>query len=517
MYQWQTLKSWVRNLVGTSLVSTLSLFISAEVGSALSLKPIGTYTTGIFDESAAEIIAYDPGTRRLFVTNGAKNQLDILDITDPTQPRLRAAIDLNPYGGGVNSVAVSNGKVAIAIEAKVKQDPGTILFLDSNGRRLNSVKVGALPDMVTFTPDGEKLLVANEGEPNSYDRADSVDPEGSVSIIDLRTGRVTTAEFDGVPMEGHVRIFGPNASVAQDLEPEYITVSADSRTAWVTLQENNAIAILDITTGRFQKVVGLGYKNHSLPRNGLDASDKDNTINIANWPVFGMYQPDSIASYDVNGKTYLVTANEGDSREYDGFVEEERVKDLDPTAFPAAQGLQDDVALGRLIVTNTIGDRNADPRAIYSFGARSFSIWDSNGKLVFDSQDALEQLTAQYFPDFFNSNHSENKLESRSDNKGPEPEALTLGRIGDRTLAFVGLERIGGIVVYDISNPQTPRFLEYANNRDFAGDPEAGNAGDLGPEGLVFIPGTDSPIGQPLLVATNEVSGTTTVYAIAVD
>ena len=517
MYQWQTLKSRVANLVSTGLVSTLSLLISVEIGSALSLKPIGTYETGIFDGSAAEIIAYDPETRRLFVTNGAKNQLDILDITNPTQPRLHAAIDLNPYGGGVNSVAVSNGRVAVAIEAKVKQDPGTILFLDSNGRRLDSVEVGALPDMVTFTPDGTKLLVANEGEPNSYNRADSVDPEGSVSIIDLRTGRVRTAEFDGVPVEGNVRIFGPNASVAQDLEPESITVSADSRMAWVTLQENNAIAILDLTTGRFQKVVGLGYKNHSLPRNGLDASDKDNTINIANWPVFGMYQPDSIARYDVDGKTYLVTANEGDSREYEGFGEEERVRDLDPTAFPVVQGLQDDTALGRLIVTNTIGDRNANPRAIYSFGARSFSIWDSNGKLVFDSQDALEQLTAQYFPDFFNSNHREHQFDSRSDDKGPEPEALTLGRVGDRTLAFVGLERIGGVVVYDISNPQTPRFLDYANNRDFTGDAKVGKAGDLGPEGLLFISGTDSPTGQPLLVVTNETSGTTTVYAIAVD
>ena len=39
-------------------------------------------------------------------------------------------------------------------------------------------------------------------------------------------------------------------------------------------------------------------------------------------------------------------------------------------------------------------------------------------------------------------------------------------------------------------------------------------AGDLGPEGLVFIPAAQSPNGRPLLVVGNEVSGTTAVLQL---
>jgi hypothetical protein len=198
-----------------------------------------------------------------------------------------------------------------------------------------AVEVGALPDMLVFTPDGKRVLVANEGEPNdAYD----VDPEGSVSIIDLPNditkltqANVRTATFDkfnDAELDPSIRIFGPGATVAQDLEPEYITVSKDSKTAWVALQENNAIAVLDIDSGEFTALRGLGFKDHRLPGNELDVSDRDKQINITNWPVFGIYQPDAIASYDYQGRTYIVTANEGDARDYDGFSEEFRVKDL---------------------------------------------------------------------------------------------------------------------------------------------------------------------------------------------
>lgn len=118
------------------------------------------------------------------------------------------------------------------------------------------VEVGYLPDMLIFTPDGRRILVANEGE-----RVGIADPEGSVSIIDVGRGiekaNVKTVSFRSyndrraeLLAEG-VRIFPDAATVAQDFEPEYISVSADGKTAWVTLQENNSIAILQIPCQHF--------------------------------------------------------------------------------------------------------------------------------------------------------------------------------------------------------------------------------------------------------------------------
>ena len=305
----------------------------------ITLTPIGTYESGIFDEGAAEIVAYDPRTVQVFVVNANDGTVDVLDIRNPTQPTLVASIDVTAAAdslGAANSVAVANGVLAVAVERNPKQQNGIVAFYSTHTLELlGTVDVGALPDMVTFTPDGKRLLVANEGEP---DDDYVVDPEGSISVIDLRRGihraRVRTADFldyndhkDALIAAG-VRIFGPNATVAQDLEPEYIALSADGRTAYVALQEANALAIVNVRRAKVVDIVALGTKDHSLPGNELDASNRDDGINIRNWPVVGMYQPDAIASYSVWGKTFIVSANEGDSRDYDGFSEEERVGDL---------------------------------------------------------------------------------------------------------------------------------------------------------------------------------------------
>jgi len=417
------------------------------------------------------------------------------------------------------------------------------VFLDTDGKVLAAVEVGALPDMVTFTPDGKRVLVANEGEPSDDYQSD---PEGSVNIIDLpnaipnlRQEHVRTADFrkfNDAVLDPSIRIFGPNASVAQDLEPEYITVARDSKTAWVSLQENNAIAVLDIEAGEFTAIHGLGFKDHLLPGNELDVSDRDDLINITNWPVFGMFQPDAIDSYEYRGNTYIVTANEGDARAYPGFNEEARFRALagsipvcaDAERFKDfyadnAMGisnltqLRDNANMGRLTVTSATGLRadGSCHEGIYAFGARSFSIWNTKLEQVYDSGANFEDITAEIFPDYFNSNHRENTFESRSDDKGPEPEGLTLAKLWGRTYAFVGLERIGGVMIYDISNPYAPSFVDYVNNRNFAAGPGIPEAGDLGAEGLIVIDASKSPIpGVPLLVLANEVSGTTTVFRI---
>jgi 2',3'-cyclic-nucleotide 2'-phosphodiesterase/3'-nucleotidase/5'-nucleotidase len=521
-----------------------------EVPAALTV--LGTYATGVFDEGAAEINAYDPATQRLFVVNADAVTVDVLDISDPTNPTRIFQIDASEMGAGANSVAVSNGILAVAIENPEVTDNGFVAFYDTDGNFLTSVEVGALPDMVTFTPDGTKVLVANEGEPNSdY----SVDPEGSVSIIDISNGVsqavVNTAEFS--PFNGDkaalqaagVKLFGPEGTtVAQDVEPEYIALNGDGSKAWVTLQENNAVAQVDVATAQIEVILPLGAKDFSIDAR-LDASNEDGAINLQNWPVFGLYQPDAIASYTVGNMTYYVTANEGDARirpdgdiEDEGgnviteegaiFNEEDRIEDitLDPDVFPNAEELQLEENLGRLKITNALGDIDGDEEfeELYSFGARSFSIWNSAGTLVFDSGDDFETITASLLPDNFNSTNDENgSFDNRSDDKGPEPEGVVVGEVNGGTYAFIGLERIGGIMVYDITNPAEASFVDYINNRNFDVDAVLDDGstnpavGDLGPEGLTFIAAADSPTGEALLAVSNEISGTTTLYQINLD
>lgn len=473
----------------------------------IQFKQIGRYDTGIFDEGAAEISAYDAIRQRLFVVNGSTATIDVLDLSDPQNPTKLFEVDITPFGGGVNSVAVKNGVLAAAIEADPATEPGTVVFFDADGNVLNSVAVGSLPDMLTFTPDGSKVLVAIEAEPG-----DTTDPDGSVSIIDLSGGvenaSVIMADFTAFNGKENelrsrgIRIF-PDKTAAEDFEPEYIAVSSDSQTAFVTLQENNAIAVVDLAAGDIADIKPLGFKDWNENAQ-LDASDKDGGINFKNYPVLGLYQPDAIAAFAANGETYYITANEGDTRD-----EAVRVADLvlDPTAFPNAAELQLEENLGRLNVSSIDGDVDGDGDydKLYTYGGRSFSIWDSSGNQVFDSGDAIEKLTAQLTPELFNANEGDpEKFDERSDDKGAEPEGVTIGVVGDKTLAFIGLERAGGgVLVYDVSNPVQPEFIQYVRTD-----------GDIAPEGLTFIPAADSPDGKPVLVVTNEVSGTTTLYEV---
>lgn len=490
-----------------------------EITDEFTVERLGSYTG-----SGSEIAAHDPVSQTLYVVTGGEF-MEILDINDPFNPVLLDTIAISPtYGSGANSVDVYDGVVAVAVQNFDKTQPGLVVFFDRSGTYLNQVTAGPLPDMLTFSHDGSMVLVANEGEPNDdY----TIDPEGSISIVDLSGGVLSATaveigftHFTTATLDPAVRIFGPGATVAQDLEPEYITLSADDSTAWVTLQENNAVAIVDTQAMTVTAVVPLGFKDHSLPGNELDPSNQDGGIHIANWPVLGMYQPDAITSFELGGTTYLVTANEGDARDYAGFSEEARIATLtlDPTAFPNAATLQLNENLGRLNSTLANGDTDGDGDfdELYAYGARSFSIWNGGtGELVYDSGNDLEELTALFVPDYFNANSGDAaQFDQRSDDKGPEPEGATLGVINGRTYAFIGLERTGGIVIYDVTDPLAPFFAYYIE----PADADANNIyDDISPEGLLFIDAADSPTGYPLLVVTYELSGSTVVYQLAFD
>jgi len=497
-----------------SLAAAALIGASASTA-ALQIDYVGSFGPGV--EGGAEIAAFDPTTVRLFVTNSDSNSLDRYDLSDPVAPVTLGSLDLSPFGAAPNSVAVADGLVAVAVEAAPAQDPGVIVFFDADGVLLGQVTVGALPDMVTFTPDGSRLLVANEGEPNDdY----TIDPEGSVSIIDLSgsvaAATVQTAGFAdfnaGGPLAGDlpadVRIFGPGATVAQDLEPEYISTDELGTTAWVTLQENNAVAVVDIASATVIGIVALGFKDHTLPTNPLDASDEDGpmaapAINITNWPVLGMYQPDAISTMTIGGVPYLFTANEGDARDYDGYSEEDRIGDvtLDPTAFPDAAILQSNANLGRLNMTLANGDADADNDydQLYVYGGRSFSVWNGlTGALVWDSGSEFEDVTAALGLPFFNDD------DGRSDNKGPEPEGIATGLVDNQRFAFIGLERVDSFFVYDVTDPTAPQLQELVPSP----------AGEEAPEGVLFIEAADTPTGLPWLAITHEDSGTVALYQL---
>ncbi|SFD13201.1 choice-of-anchor I family protein [Algibacter pectinivorans] len=454
-------------------------------------------------EGASEISAFDAITKKLFTVNVESNQISVNNISNLDAPVLDTPIDLSVYGAP-NSVAIYDGKLAVAVEADPKQNPGKILVYNtSDNSLLNEYTVGALPDMVTFSKDGKLIISANEGEPNDdY----TIDPLGTISIIDLSDDSVTTLDFTSfnnqeAALEAQgFRVFGPGATLAQDVEPEYVAVSEDSNTAWVSLQENNGIAKVNLVAKTIEAIYPLGYKDHNAVGNEMDASDKDDVTALKNWPVLGMYQPDAITTVNIGGTDYIFSANEGDSRDYDGFSEEERVEDLtlDETAYPASSDFQNEVNLGRLKTTSTLGDidNDGDVDQIYSYGARSFSVWSGSGSLLYDSGNSIATETLNETPTRFNDE------DGRSDDKGAEPEAVEILNIGnERYILFVGLERTDQVMVYDVTNPMAPKFISILSH-----------AGDEAPEGLLVIPAADSPNGKDLLVVSNEDSGTVSFY-----
>jgi len=548
-------------LVGASAIGTGS-HVSAQTEDGAGLKYLGRWisTSGV---GGAEISAYDPASQRLFVTNGATNQIDIVNISNPRKPIKVTSIDLAAKGvTGVQSVAVKDGLVAVAATMAKAQYNGRIFFANIDGvlqaNVADGVEVGALPDHVSFTPDGNYVLVAGEGEPSSYctdatTLFDTQDPLGTVSIIDVSGVKPVAKTLDfknfaeragAIVFQGG-RIFGPKSSVAQDLEPEYITSSADSKYAYVTLQENNAIATVDLGSKEIIQISGLGYKSFNSDGKGLDAL-ADGTALIAKQNVMGMYQPDAIATLTANDTTYLVTANEGDAREWPCFLggtdgakaekEAQKISGVYDSTDSTITAVN--TAVGSLEVTQFAPanaqvakiDKNTKVKTAYTFGTRSFSVWKANNlegvdsaDLKWDSGDAIEKITSTERPAFFNADWNTtsgyvNGVDARSTKKGPEPEGIAVGQAYGTNWIVVGLERDGGLLLYDATNPEAPTFVDYINTSNPGGNLLAGKysstAGDVSPEGIVFVSPEDSPTGKAMVLVSYELSGTVGIYEI---
>jgi DNA-binding beta-propeller fold protein YncE len=489
------------------------------------LSLIGRYSVGSTnpDGGVAEIVVYNKDNKKIYLVNGAIGSLDIVDAASLrtgafTDLSLYKRIDMSALAqangfeyGDLTSVAVSakNKFVALAVQHPDYSGKGYIVRIDYDGNYIRHYGAGVQPDMICFTPDEQYILTADEGEPREGYTGNAIDPAGSVTIVNVKTNEVRTVGFESFDGEaarsqlvqnGVIINKGINPSL--DFEPEYIAVSEDSRTAYVALQEANAIAVLDITGGRFTSIAALGYKDHNLPGNSLDVL-RDGKIELTSQNLYGAYHPDGICVVTIGGKTYILSANEGDAREWG-----------------TGAGAYTDIGAfridnNRIDIIDMSKKDGLDPNKNYLYGARSFSIWDigETAKLIYDSGNDFEKITSRLFPANFNASHGNNELDNRSGKKGPEPEYVTTMKIGGKVYAIIGLERIGGIMVYDISAPQNPVFYDYINTRDFSGT-KLEDMGDLGPEGLWAVTGPESPTRKPIVFVANEVSGTITVFEI---
>ena len=393
--------------------------------------------------------------------------------------------------------------------------------------------------MIVFATN-QTVLTADEGEPREGYGEGTVDPRGSVTVIDADQLTGTVTGFDAFDSEEQRAalvssgvVLKKGTSLSVDLEPEYIAVS-DGK-AYVTLQEANAIAVFNITGQAFEGIYSAGFEDYSVTP--VDIDKKDDGYAAKTYPsLMGIRMPDGIAAYSVNGTTYLVTANEGDGREWGDedlgtfyLNEDERDfgdGDVSPTgAITAANS-----GLSGKVTFFESGDYDGlDGRKDYLFGGRSFTLYqvsETGISPVYSSGDAFESLTASALPEYYNSSNDNAVLDDRSGKKGPEPESVTVGSVDGRTYAFVALERTGGIMAYDVTDPAAVSCETYINTRDFASvvsgseEYEDGEldkwvtGGDVAPEGLAFIPAEESPTGEALLLAACEVSGTVAVYQV---
>jgi DNA-binding beta-propeller fold protein YncE len=439
-----------------ALAASLTLAGSAQAGLLDGASQLWSNThSGTPGGFLSEIVAFDSVTKTLWVSG-----VSGVNVLDARTGASLSFIDTRAWGA-INSVAIHNGVAAFAIEAADRTQAGVVQLYDTSSRSLlagtSTITVGALPDMLSFTPDGSRLLVANEGTPGTYGSrigtttprnygASANDPVGSVSIIDMASRSVvSTATLAGVAQTGtHIR-----SNTGMDFEPEYIAVNKAGTQAYVSLQEANAMGVLDLQSGQFTKVVGLGAKDFAAPGNAIDTLN-NGTVSFQAVAAKGLYMPDGMASFTQGSKTYVVMANEGDFREDDG--------DRSAASSLGASGV-----LANLRVSNT----DSSAGNLYAAGARSFTIRDTDGNIVYDSGNILDvqaNLAGLY-------------NDGRSRDKGVEPEGVELMEIGGKTFAFIGLERTtsGAVAVFeiDVLDPSKTSFVRMLTM-----------GGQIAPEGL---------------------------------
>lgn len=518
----------------------LSVTATPALASA-SFEPItklwSTTSTGVASNLApdysSEISAWDPVTRSIFAAGG--RGIEVLSLTGS----VINSWDTTAYGE-INSIAISGGVAAVSFANSFNKGfPGSVQFFDTNLLRstgtgaalMGSAAVGSVPDMVTWTGSGatKRLLVANEGERQA---GGTINAAGSISIINFNStapasfsvGTVNTLGFtawDG--QEAALRTQGvriqSGISTSIALEPEYIAVSSNGKQAMVTLQESNAVALIDLETNQITDIKALGKKDFNTAANAIDTSDRDSpTVNNGTFinqralPVKGLYMPDAIASYSTaGGQTYYVLANEGDAT-----VDDSDILRFGNSAVTLAAPLPAKNTLTGIgsvhtrlnVVTNgATGDGSAaNMTEIVALGSRSFSIRDSAGNLVWDSGNDLETraIAAGLYDD------------GRSDDKGVEPEGVTIFSAIGRTFAAIGLERTtrSAIALYDVTNPLAPTFAGWADTGAGSSDRRAEGVTTFEDGGKLYLLVSNEGIANDNSAGDFTTLGTTVLYEV---
>lgn len=513
------------------LISFLALAASAQ--GALDVAFLSRYQA-----QGAEIFQYDPRTQKVYSTaSGSVPGVEVIDFRDPREPQRIQIVDLSEAFAtakldSVASVAIDPTGRGLGAAALIPEDsnvnPGRIgLFNMRTGAVLGFVEVGYHPDSVAFAPDGQTILVANEGEFS----AKGPSAPGSISVIDVHDLTVLepikglTAETygfteenlaSGVDLSG-LRSNQPGAAPETFLEPEYVI--GVGQKAFVSIQESNAIGVFDTEAKQWVAVHDLLLRTHDI-----DTSDRDSEAKLFETKpearLFHIPMPDMIAAYEVEGRSYILTANEGDARP-DG-LDVARVHDLGKKGRPPLnrqykRKLSElygphtfkNANLGRLEVSIVDGlNEKGEIINLHTFGSRSFSILDADsGEIVFDSGSDFERLSARFGGQNYNANQEPGDFDSRSDAKGPEPEAVTVGTIDGRNFAFIAMERSGFVFIYDVTNPQAAYCVGMI---DTLGD----DGHDLAPEFLQFVPASDNATGLDLILIGFEKSQTISTYSL---
>ena len=546
----------VYNLAGDSstpdseLIDSFSVTKNADGGAkttgeengnaSLDLTQEARYDAGMTnaDGGVMEIVDYNTVTGWAYAVNGQTGNLTAIavkdmadsenvDLLDGNDIDVKSIVEANCEGftyGDMTSVAVSadGTKLAAAVQAEGYADNGRVAVFTCNADGTltfeQAYETGVQPDMVTFTPDDSRILTANEGEPREGYADGAVDPAGSVTVITVADGTAVNVDFTAYDSNEERKklidagiVMKKNTIPSEDLEPEYIAAGND--TAYVTLQEANAIAVIDLDSLKVTGIYSAGYEDYSTT--AVDIDKKDEAYNPAVYESLrGIRMPDGVALYNVDGVDYIVTANEGDTREWGDYLNEDERDFGDGQTSPTGRITAENSGLtGKVVFFDSSDYDGLDSGLDYVFGGRSFTVFraDESGLTeIYDSGSDFEAKTAEYIPENFNCSNDDKSLDDRSGKKGPESESITVGTVGERTYAFIGLERVGGVMVYDITDPAETVYVNYINSRDFSED----IAGDDSPEGLCFIPAADSADGNAYLLAACEVSGTVAAYEL---
>jgi hypothetical protein len=338
--------------------------------------------------------------------------LGVIGMIDITDPKAPKPLGNIDMGGEPTTTVVIDGLAFAGVNTSAD-------FINTSGK------------LVTLDIAGKAVVAECDlgGQPDSVAKA----PDGSFIAVAIENERDEEVNDGAIPqmpagyvvklpvVDGAVDcgalqkidVVGLAAIAGEDPEPEFIAVN-DAGEIVVTLQENNEIVVIGA-----DGAVASHFSAGSVDLDGIDTK-KDGRLDFTGKMEGVLREPDGVKWIDTD---HFVTANEGD----------------------------------------------------WEGGSRSFTIWNKDGTVVYESGASLERAIAEigHYPDFRNK-------------KGAELESVEVGTYGDKRMLFVASERASIVGVYDLTDVANPVLTQLLPS-------------GVSPEGMVAIP------GRNLFATANEV------------